>query len=293
MFEILSGKMPIQAETRSIDSWYKAHHFQAPRSFETIHPRLNLPKQLEDLVMQCLAKSPDDRPQTVGEILASLLLLEQNFANTEQERERVGGGLGRRQSPSTPELQVNNDLSVEEACWQASWPANKPIAEIVFAQTIRAQQEVATLWVMLSREDIQRRLLSTRYNQFLCSMTPHPMMLWITAIYDSAMGVRWLPCYLDLKDSRGQQMALLLGKTGYYPLIFFALEEPQQSANVMMLTIAPHQRQLMRDWVRASQKMLSASSAHISKNLLKVEFEKIKPEILLKLEAAKGMMAMN
>lgn len=288
MFEMLTGKMPIQAESHTIGSWYKAHHFQPPRTLETTAPGLNVPKALEELIMHCLAKSPSDRPQNIGEVLAALEPLEHRLEVQEPAPavSPVEGNPALAPPASDPQVKF---LSVEEACWQESWPVDKPIAEIVFTLPMRTQKEsVAAVWVMLTREEIQKRLLSTRYNHFLCAMAPHPMVLWITAIYDRSQGVRWLPCYLDLKHPRGQETALLLGKTGYYPLIFFALEEPQQTSHVMTLTIAPYQRQLMRDWVKASQQMLVTAAPNVSKERLKAELEKIKPQILQKLTARTG-----
>lgn len=61
MFEMLTGKMPLVAPTNSFGGWYKAHQTQASRNFAEVAPTLKLPKQLENLVMSCLAKSPSDR----------------------------------------------------------------------------------------------------------------------------------------------------------------------------------------------------------------------------------------
>lgn len=293
MFEMLTGQMPLQAENHSIGSWFKTHHKQKPLSFEQALPGLNLPRSLEDLVMSCLAKSPRDRPQTVRQILDALQPLEQSF-------ESLGDSESREKPTVTPESvpkaetialppQTAALLSVEETCWQSSWPADKPMGDIVFTDIIHAQPEsAAAVWVMLPRAEIQKRLLNTRYNHFLFMTAPHPMMLWITAIYDSTQGARWMPCYLDLKLKHYQDSALMLGQAGYYPLLFFAQEDTEHCANVMTLTIAPYQRQLLRDWVHISKNMISSAPAQLSKSALKAEFEKLKPQILQKLERTKS-----
>ncbi|MDG2991907.1 serine/threonine protein kinase [Candidatus Synechococcus calcipolaris G9] len=288
MYELLTGKMPLQAETHSIGSWFKAHHFQQPIPFHVASPGLNLPKELETLVMDCLAKSPVERPQTMADILKALIPIEERY------------GTGRITQPGIdlPPLDSDTDeppqpqvalQSVEEACWQATWPKDKPLAEIVFPQAIHAQRESsASVWVMLPRNEIDRRMLNTRYNQFLFTMSPHPMILWITTIYDPQQGPRWLPCYLDMKQARNQDLCMLLAATGYYPLLFFSLEDSKHCINVMTITIATFQRQLLRDWVQSSKNLPSSSTAAISRNLLKTEFENYKPKILAKLEHVRG-----
>ncbi len=280
LFEMLTGQLPLQAETHSIGSWYKAHHFQAPKSFKTTSPTLKLPKLLEDLIMRCLAKAAGDRPQTISQILEALQLIEQRLS-TSQKASKLATDV-KPEATETPRAALG-----DEALWQATWPSDKPVAEIVFPHPIQTQSEtVAAVWAMLPRAEIQQRLLSTRYNQFLCLTSPHPMVLWITAIYERHSGPRWLACYLDLKSHRGLEIVRLLGGVGHYPLLLFTLETPQQHANVMTFAIAPYQRQLLRDWLRTSQNLVSVASPTVSKGLLKAEFEKIKPKILLKLKVA-------
>jgi eukaryotic-like serine/threonine-protein kinase len=290
-FEMLTGQMPLQSDSHSIGGWFKAHHFQQPATIESVCPGLNLPKSLEEMIMGCMAKSPERRPQTVNDILKTLEEVEQERKSSIPPAATLPAAEASPQSVTAEEfLPQSAVLSVEETCWQSSWPKNKPVGEIVFAKLIKTQaQTAATIWVMLPRHDIDRRLLSTRYNNFLLTMAPHPMMLWITAIYDPTHGVRWLPCYLDMKNPSAQELALELGNGGYYPLAFFPLDEPEQCANVMMLTIDPLQRQLLRQWVQLCRESISSAPATVSKGLLKAEFEKLKPQILVKLQRVTKM----
>ncbi len=288
LFEMLTGKMPLQAETHSFGGWYKVHHFQQPRSFESVRPQLKLPKALENLVMSCLAKKPQERPQTVGDILKALEPLDQRFSKGRQLGERIGSTLIKVPIVAEPKPQEPlSDSEIERMMRLQSWPKNKPTAEIVFAHPLRTSSgNLATLWVMLKKDDIQKRLVCKRYNQFLFLMSPHPMVLWITVLYTRDAGPKWLPCYLDMKTPQGQEMARVLGQSGCYRVLLFALEDsrPQPCSHVITVSIDPSQCQLLQQWVTTSQSLISVASANMSKDLLKTELDKLKPQILKKLE---------
>ena len=114
-----------------------------------------------------------------------------------------------------------------------TWPEEKPQQKIVFPHVIRASEgNFPSLWVMLNEEDLANRLSSIRYNQFVFITSPHPMILWITVLYHREHGPRWLPCYLDLKSSSGQRFARLLGQSGSYWILFFALEKGKTCQHV-------------------------------------------------------------
>ena len=308
MFEILTGKMPIEPDTHTLLSWYKAHRNKPPKRFADALPSLKLPPGLEDLIMGCMAKTPDERPQDMVEILG---LLEQ--IRTQQKTLPTNGAATPSKSSSRVEetiidsepvvritasksthvpvipLPQKRFWSIEQAGWSVPWPSDKPIAEIAFPQILTSDQEAAVgLWVMLSRAEIQQRLLSTRYNHFLCVMAPHPMLLWVTAIHDAQIGARWMPCYLDLKLEQSQEMLKLLSSKGYYLLLFFASESTSESANVKTVTIAPYQRQLFQDWLVMAKQGISTARPSVSKQILKTEFDRIKPSMLKKLENARA-----
>ncbi len=306
MFEMLTGKMPFLPETHSFGAWYKVHHYEQPRSFAEVAPQIKIPKELEELINSCLAKSPSDRPQNIGHILQLLSKLEQknndssnpapstpnpsvskeiakvepekpNFPIQIEENSKNNQGI-----PDIPEISP----SYPELGKEVSWPKNKPIADIVFPQLMRANEElIPTLWVMLSKEEIKKRLVCTRYNQFLFITNPHPMMLWITTIYNRKHGAKWLPYYLDLKSKFGEQVTTLLGKIGKYQLLFFAREEPHHCSHTLVSSIATAQSQRLQKWVKMSSTIVSTANPQMSKSLLKREYEKIKPEVLVKLEA--------
>lgn len=293
MFEMLTGKMPLLAETHTFGSWYKAHHFQAPHTFAATNPSLKLPKALETLVMSCLAKSPDERPQSITEVLKALEPLEQRYSANRQISQRLSEVLAKK--PIAHEVEPVKLPSITETCQRALWPKDKPVAQIVFPQTFSTSEgPVATLWVMLPEQEIQNfqvnRLYNRLYKNFLCSMSPHPMVLWITAIYNHFQnpekGPRWLRCYLDLKTPQGQDLSRLLSEKKKYYVLFFALERPERCAHVMTVTIHPSQGLLLQEWAITSQSWLSVGQPTTTKNLLQGEFEKLKPKVIAEMESS-------
>ncbi|MCY7276458.1 MAG: serine/threonine protein kinase [Phormidesmis sp. CAN_BIN44] len=287
LFEMLTGKMPLQAETHSFGSWYKTHHFQVPRSFEVVNPNLKVPKVLESLVMSCLAKSANDRPQTVGEVLKALEPLEQRYNATRQISHRIGEALLRR--PVAAPARDPEALSPDEACQLTTWPQDKPIAQIVFPHVLKTRrEEIATVWVMLHQQEIENLQLGKLYNKlyknFLCCMSPHPMLLWMTALYNQLhhkeAGPRWLRCYLDLKSDQGQQIIRLLVERKQYHVLFFAIEDPQHCAYVMPISLNDSQLSQLQTWTVDSQNWKSIGNPTLSKEVLKGEFDKLKPKVI-------------
>ena len=307
MFEVLTCKMPIEPETHSIGSWYQAHRKSAPKRLITANPTLNIPKALDDLIMACLEKDPEYRPQSMQEIIDCLETIRtaQDAPDTIMAPPTPHPNVQVPNAPSKstqvqetslpqapyddviePNIQ-QKFLSVEDASWGVSWPKDKPEAQIVFPGIVKAEhQSAVALWVMLKSEEVQRRLLSARYNHFLFMLEPHPMILWITTIFDTGLGPRWMPCYLDLKTKTGKRSALLLADTGYYPLIYFAIEHPEQPANVRTNAISPKQCENFRLWINQANTIPARGYAHLSKEHLKKAYEQEKPRILQKLRAS-------
>jgi eukaryotic-like serine/threonine-protein kinase len=305
MFEMLTGKLPLVAPTHSFGAWYKIHHYEKPRSFADINPELKVSRSIESLVMNCLAKAPSDRPQKVSEILDILTKSEEvslshhefslaNAKATENlslvplktDLSDVSISAMVAESERQNSLALRGALSREEILKQAIWPKNKPIANIVFPHILNINDSPhPALWIMLPRVEIQKRLVCTRYNQFMFIMNPHPMLLWITVIYNRQHGTKWFPYYLDLKTNFAIEVTRLLSEAGYYRLLLFACEEPNTPEHFLMSTIATDQCRRLQDWLAISYTLSSSGGAQLSKNLLKNEYEKIKPQILAKLGA--------
>ena len=182
---------------------------------------------------------------------------------------------------------VSNPDQEDQVCRLTVWPANKPVAEIVFPHPLPTSHgNVATLWAMMPEEEINRRLISTRYNTFICTMAPHPMMLWLTALYSSTHGSRWLPCYIDLKTPFGEDLATLLSQTGAYKLLLFALENPRRCAHVLSCNLSEPQRSLLQEWVLMARTRPSTGNMGTSRDLLRHELQtNLKPKVLQKLKS--------
>ncbi|NJN48640.1 MAG: hypothetical protein HC805_01030 [Alkalinema sp. RL_2_19] len=152
-------------------------------------------------------------------------------------------------------------VSVEDELLRgAQWPVTEvPPAQVSFPKMMRVSgQPVVTLWVMLdSYEEVKKIKLSRLYNlvykTFLCTPTPYPLALWITAFYNHMYhqenGPRWMPCYLDLKTKQGMDMVRLLAAKGEYQLLLFAKELPQKCAYVTTIQINQGLQSNLQEWV--------------------------------------------
>jgi serine/threonine protein kinase len=285
MFEMLTGEMPLVTPTHSFGAWYKTHLTQQPRSFAEVAPGLSIPQEVQNLVMICLAKTASDRPQTISDILQVLESLELHYRQRENIHENNAIAI-KSETSANANADVQICLSNDEIARSISWPQNKPIADIVFPKPIHCNGEtLPALWIMLPQREIINRLICNIYNQFLFIATPHPMLLWITAIYNRQHGAKFLPYYLDLKTSLGQEMSCLLAQHSSYRLLLFAKEVPEHCSHLLVSNIDPAQPQRLQQWVAMSRTFGSSADPQLSKQLLKSEYEKIKPQILAKLEA--------
>ncbi|MEH2316563.1 serine/threonine protein kinase [Nostoc sp.] len=279
MFEMLTGKKPWEPETDYFGAWYKAHHFEQPKTIADVSPTLQVPQKLNNLIMACLAKKASDRPQNIAQILEVLNSLEQSSF------------------PSLPTILVSSSIlnsplysgltiTVEQSCQQLLWPPNKPIQEIVFPQLLdTAEGSMTALWLMLPKEEIKNYALSTRYNQFIFMISPHPMLLWVTVLYNRQVAPKWLPCYLDMQNPQNLRLVSFLAENERYPLIFFTLEVPHSCTNVLTSHIDPTQRQMLKTWVQQSQSLPPASQLQLSKQLLKQQYKQMQSRILQHLES--------
>ncbi|KAF3890409.1 MULTISPECIES: serine/threonine protein kinase [Nostocales] len=276
MYEMLTRKHPFSTTSQSFGNWYQAHRFQAPPAFEEIVPQLKIPLELKKLVMNCLAKDVNARPQNINQILETLEKIQRNI-NDEIEQDK-------NQKSSPVQLVPVTSLS-EKICLEKNWPKNKPIAPICFPHVLQTQQgNVATFWAMLPQKEITKFLNEINGTEFIYSQNLHPMLLWVTVLCDGKFELtRWLSYCLDFKDNRSQNIIEILAKSGYYHLLFFSLEEPSICSHVMTLSISSSQRQQLINWLENVQKLTLESFGNDSKNELKLQYEKMKPDILKRL----------
>ncbi|MBE9199478.1 MULTISPECIES: serine/threonine-protein kinase [unclassified Nodularia (in: cyanobacteria)] len=281
MFEMLTGKHPFSTQTNSFGSWYQAHHFQAPLAFEEVNSQVKIPLELQKLVLSCLAKEVSDRPPNIGEIIETfkrvkLALIHSQTVNNSKIQ------------PALSSVQLVPVTTVsEKECFQKTWPKNKPIASIGFPSLLHSNQGVLpTFWAMLPQEEISQLIDQTHSTEFIAKMNIYPMLLWVTVLSNAQIPLtRWLSFFLDMKDERGQKIVEILADTGYYHLLFFAMEEPSDCAHVMTLTLTANQRQQLTDWLVLNEKSTELISPSQAKTLLKTEYKRLKFERLNKISA--------
>lgn len=297
MYEMLTGKMPLQAEAHSFGSWYKTHKEQPPRPIAAVRPGLKLPRALEQLVMQCLAKRPDQRPQGVSEILRILEPMEHRYKPGRVISRRIESTLSRANVPETAHetaQTAGHNVDPDTICRLQTWPTNKPTAEIVFSQILPSSRSpLVTKWVMLPDALInsvkeQEEKSQEIYHRFQGAMTPHPMVLWLTVLNvqhdgETERRPKWLPCYLDLKRSSPLKLLEMLCRAGEYRVLFFAIEDPQLCRHVAKISLSSAHRRMLYQWM-AKSKGLPATQASLSKDKLKRELDKLKPKIIQQLD---------
>lgn len=278
MYQMLCGKHPFQLKSNSFGEWYQAHRFETPPLLNKVIPEAKIPEDLEKLVMSCLAKEIKHRPQNITEILDKLELI-QRQSNESQETDDnfVPNSSSVDLTPST--------LISKHICLQKTWPENKPIATIGFPHLLyTVQGKIPTFWAMLPQAEISKFLDKKNTTEFIQKINVYPMIMWVTVLHDASSSLtRWLSYFLDIKDKQGERIVKHLAEKGYYHLLFFALEEPTKCAHVTTITITPHQREQLFNWLEASHNYKTFISPNQSKSILKAQYEKIKPKILQKL----------
>ncbi|MBD2354826.1 serine/threonine protein kinase [Tolypothrix sp. FACHB-123] len=278
MFEMLAGKHPFQTTSNSFGTWYQAHHFQIPPTFEEVNSQLAIPPKLQKLVMSCLAKEVGDRPQSIKEILTNLdqikLQIEQSATNNSDDNLQ----------PSTLQIVPVTSLT-EKECLQKTWPKNRPIAPIGFPYLLHTLQgTIPTFWAMLPKQEIAKFLDKKYGTEFIAKMNIYPMILWVTVLHNAQKSqTKWLSCFLDMNDGRGQKIVRSLVEAGYYHLLFFSIEEPTNCKHVITLTLSASQRQYLTDWLANKQNYQEFISTKQAKIILKADYERLKPGIIRKL----------
>ncbi|HLO84131.1 MAG TPA: serine/threonine-protein kinase [Nostocaceae cyanobacterium] len=278
MFEMITGRHPFYTTSKSFGTWYQLHRFQPPPTFAEVNSQVQVPQELQKLVIRCLAKEIEDRPQSVSEILDTLVQVQKEL---DHEPRNTSYSLV---SNSEKNLVLITTLS-EKACLEKTWPKNKPISLIGFPHLLHTTQGIIpTFWAMLPQAEIAKFIQKKHITEFISKVNLYPMVLWVTMLYDFQSSLnRWLSYYLDLKDPRGQKLVMTLAEMGYYHLLFFSLEEPERCSHVITLTLTSDQRQQLADYINLSQTTNPLVLPKQAKNLLKTEYEKVKLEILQKL----------
>jgi eukaryotic-like serine/threonine-protein kinase len=273
MFQMLTGELPLKPKASSFEGWFQCHHEQTPKAFSEVKAKLNLPQELMDVVNQCMAKSADDRPLTVTKLLEAL-----------EQIDQVPALLPPPTKPTAPEQSA--PLTADDLCRQSTWPKDKPRAEIVFPKLLEHEgSELVTMWIMLSRSDIEKYQNNKPHSQFLFVGSPHPMLLWLTTLYKDEQQNRMLPCYLDLKKTIGEDTLQILTKTSNYKLLLFALDGDERCVAVINGKIPEKKNQLLRQWsIESKNTPTTPGQIKESKRCLKEELEALKPKLIASLQ---------
>jgi eukaryotic-like serine/threonine-protein kinase len=280
MYEMLTGAKPWQPETDYFGAWYKAHRFEAPRKITSINPHLQIPQDLDNLIMACLAKNPDSRPQSLAEVIEVL----ENFKAKKTHSFPI----------STIHPTSGLNLSLEKACRKLTWSKDKPIQEIVFPHLVTTENAtVAALSLMMPKQEIQNRKLADCYNQFVFVTAPYPMLLWVTLLYSQERGAKWLPCYLDMQNPHHLNLVRSLAASDRYALIFFTLESPHTCTEVSSSRIGLRQQQMLETWLKQTHTLPSVpiSASYLSKKLLKQHYKLLQSRILKQLTSNSNYQA--
>ena len=103
MYELLTGRLPFSGPN-SMDILL-AHATETPPTFSELGLRGWAPSEIEELVFDCLAKEPDDRPQTARELAERFdTALERAQAAVEARTVQTGPRLGGKSSHVMPGL---------------------------------------------------------------------------------------------------------------------------------------------------------------------------------------------
>jgi eukaryotic-like serine/threonine-protein kinase len=279
MYEMLTGQHPFAIKSNSFGDWYQAHKFQIPPAFKEINPSLRIPRELQELVMSCLAKEVKGRPEDMGKVLITLERIQQL-----ENGEVLNSTSHTNQDAANRQLVPVTSIS-EKICLQKTWPQNKPKALICFPNLIQSTQgSIPTLWAMLPKKEIDSLVKEINNTEFIFQRDLYPLLLWVTTLCDIKFDLtRWLSYFFDMKDSKSQKILQALINTGYYHLLFFSLENPVKCQKVVTLSLSPNQRQQLIDCLEMVEKTTSIIELDKSKNLLRLHLEKKKPEIIAKL----------
>ncbi len=97
LYELLTGALPFEPDTDTLQGWYHVHNFQKPRPFrdhKLAHP---IPPALETVILQCLEKDPALRPANMAVLSQQLrAVYEDQIPPPPPEARRIPAGFGQQ-----------------------------------------------------------------------------------------------------------------------------------------------------------------------------------------------------
>ncbi|MFH1531138.1 MAG: serine/threonine-protein kinase [Pseudomonadota bacterium] len=134
-YEILCGHPPFV--DASYTSLFRRHCLETPLSIRLAHPEIAIPEELDHLVLRCLAKRPDDRPQSARELREALDGLRDHVVDTSS---RIGLEPTRPEGPAQPKLPQLETMTVSAVSLNKVTP---DLAETLDAGSKEAQAILA------------------------------------------------------------------------------------------------------------------------------------------------------
>ncbi|AFZ46749.1 serine/threonine protein kinase [Cyanobacterium stanieri PCC 7202] len=271
MYQMLTQDTPIKAEAHNFQSWYKAHNEFPPKKLPSY---LELPKDLDNLIMGCLQKSPTRRPQSIREILKVIIALQKKYSEQNVS-----------QNSSSPSLS-----SIDTIYNHTPWPKDKPQKKIVFPNLTEAKEGTfSSLWTMLEPAEVQHFQAKSTFcfGHFMFQANPHPMILWVNLLYNRNYEPKWLPCYLDLKTDIGYQISHnLIGQKKYH-ILLFELGNPSSYQQKLTINLSSEKIKQLQSFVFKASSWHGSKQPEGSKIILKKQFESVKKTILAAVARAK------
>ncbi|CCH66856.1 serine/threonine kinase [Richelia intracellularis HH01] len=276
MFEMLTGKHPFSPGVQSFENWYQVHHFQIPPDIKEINPDVKVPEELKNLIKHCLSKEVDFRPQNVTSILNTLNEIKQTI-NIPTE------SILAKQQESVKLISAVS-LTAKE-CWHQTWPDSKPKGVIAFPCLLNTQQGLfPTFWAMLPRKEITTFLNTTStLTEFISKMNIYPMILWGIILYkEDSTFHRCLSYYLDLNTNSNKIDRIIhkLSEIGYYHLLLFSLEEPQECSHVITIHLNINQRKELLFYLENRHTYNVLMSKEQVKTKLKSQYEQLRVRLI-------------
>jgi serine/threonine-protein kinase len=277
MFEMITGQLPLHPRTSTSLDWFRAHRDQVPAKFSAVSPNLDLPDALEVLVLSCLEKLPQNRPDSVEEILQSLRTIGQPYGSYLPIHSAA---------PVTQPLWVDREATMAkllDANPLPLFPKEISLERVLVKPLLIKQETLAIVGKVLPEGLIRRLQIHQLYNViqpvFLHIPYSYPLLLWQTVVYTSGFKFLWIPYYFDLKKGEDLKLVRLLCQKERYQLMLFDREQPHWCSYSIAIKIMPERRLELQQWAIAAQSQVTVGSPPASKKLLEVEFQRLQPMI--------------
>src|SRR5258708_8059325 len=126
MYQMLTDELPIKGDTPL--QIVLAHIQNPPIPIQATRPELKIPQPLADLVMKCLEKNREDRPENGRAIIEELEKweLEEQKNETEKKEARLGASAARSAKPQEGELSSTSKRASEFESGSASQQVSRP-----------------------------------------------------------------------------------------------------------------------------------------------------------------------